>query len=464
MKRFMLTAMHSNAGKTVMTCALLAALKQRGIAVRSFKCGPDYIDPMFHSRVLGIPSRNLDLFLQGENGVRRTLFRNGGELAVLEGAMGYYDGMAGTDSCSAWETAVKTGTPAVLTVRPKGVGVSLAAQIRGMMTFRPESCIGGILLSECSDALAKYLRPILEKETGLPVFGYLPPMKEAELGSRHLGLMTAAEIQDLSERMLVLAEQAEKTIDIDGLIRLAGTADDPEAEKKEFGAAGDAAGMTENKKTLCRIAVARDKAFCFCYEDSLDALRNAGAELVFFSPAEDAEFPEETDGIYLCGGYPELYAEVLSGNAGMRKSIRGRLEEGMPVIAECGGFLYLQQTLEDEKGREWPVCGFLPGRGFRTGRLQRFGYQLLRSDCDSMLFRKGEKVPAHEFHYWDCTQNGTDLLSEKPDGRKWGCGYADESMYAAFPHLHLGGEIPLAERFVQTCIQFKNKKRTACGH
>lgn len=464
MKRFMLTAMHSGAGKTVMTCALLAALRQRGIRVRSFKCGPDYIDPMFHSRVLGIPSRNLDLFLQGESGVKRTLFQNGEELAVLEGAMGYYDGLAGTDSCSAWKTASMTGTPAVLVVRPKGVGVSLAAQIRGMMTFREDSGIGGILLSDCSAALAEYLRPILERETGLPVFGYLPSMKEAELESRHLGLMTAAEIQDLSERIRLLAEQAEKTIDLDGLIRLAETADDRHPEEPKYGCAENVPGMAGHGNFPCRVAVSRDSAFCFCYEDSLDALRNAGAELVFFSPAEDEALPPETDGLYLCGGYPELYAQALSENAGMLQSIRECLGKGTPVIAECGGFLYLQETLEDEGGREWPVCGVLPGKGFRTGRLQRFGYQWLQDERDSMLFRKGEKVPAHEFHYWDCTQNGSDLLSEKPDGRRWACGYTDEKMYAAFPHLHLGGEIPLAERFVQTCTEFRNRKRAACWH
>ena len=171
--RVMIAAPKSGSGKTLITCGILEALRRRGTDVMAYKCGPDYIDPMFHSRVLGIPSRNLDLFLQGEQGVKRTLFRNGEELAVLEGAMGYYDGMAGTDSCSAWETAAKTGTPAVLTVRPKGVGVSLAAQIRGMMTFRKDSGIGGVLLSDCPAALAEYLRPILERETGLPVFGYL---------------------------------------------------------------------------------------------------------------------------------------------------------------------------------------------------------------------------------------------------------------------------------------------------
>ena len=465
MKRFMLMAMHSNAGKTVMTCALLAALKRRGIEVHSFKCGPDYIDPMFHSRVLGIPCRNLDLFLQGKEKVKETLSAHGGELAVLEGAMGYYDGMAGTEENSAWEVAALTETPAVLVVRPKGVGISLAAQIRGMMQFRAEtmpypenSGIGGILLADCSASLAAYLRPILERETGLPVFGYLPAMKEAELGSRHLGLMTADEIRDLSDRMTVLAEQAEKSIDIDGILHLADMAGTIESEPA--GNPGSTAGThTESTdvpqayaaKPVCRIAVARDAAFCFLYEDSLDALRRAGAELVFFSPLTDGQLPENVQGLYLCGGYPELYAEELSWNSSMLQSIRKNIKDGMPVLAECGGFLYLQQELEDEQGKVWPLCGVLPGNGFRTKRLQRFGYHWLQAEKDSMLFRTGEKVPVHEFHYWDCTCNGTDLTSVKPDGRQWACGYADESMYAAFPHLHLGGALPLAERFVQRC-------------
>ena len=458
MNRFMITAMHSNAGKTIMTCALLAALKQRGIDVRSFKCGPDYIDPMFHSRVLGVPCRNLDLFLQGENRVRETLASGAGELAVLEGAMGFYDGIAGTAEASAWEVSAATGTPAVLVVRPKGVGISLAAQIRGIRDFRPDSGIGGILFSDCSRSLEEYLKPILERETGLPVFGYLPPMKEAELGSRHLGLMTAEEIRDLSARIQVLADQAEKTIDLDGLLEFAGRNPGKEdlslPERTENGVTdGHGEVFSEEPENCCRIAVARDKAFCFYYEDSLDALKRAGAELVFFSPLQDGNPPDRISGLYLGGGYPELYAGELSQNENMRRDIQKSIMNGLPVLAECGGFLYLQQTLEDENGREWPVCGVLPGRGLRTAKLQRFGYQWLQAGQDSMLFRAGEMVPAHEFHYWDCTRNGEDLSSVKPDGRRWTCGFVSDRMYAAFPHLHLGGMIPLADRFVRTCAE-----------
>ena len=438
MKRILLSAMHSGAGKTVAVCALLSALKRRGMDVRAFKCGPDYIDPMFHSRVLGVPSRNLDLFLLGEAGVRHSLAQCSGEIAVFEGAMGYYDGVAGTAEASAWDVADKTDTPAVLVLRPKGVGLSLAAQVCGMLRFRQPSHIVALLLTDCKAHLAAYLTPILERETGLPVLGYLPPMAEARLESRHLGLRTPDEIEALTARLETVAAQLERTVDLDRLLSLA--------------ADGEAASATLHAGTAtCRIAVARDEAFCFTYADSLDALRAAGAALVFFSPLRDSALPQEVDGLYLCGGYPELHAAALSQNVTMRESIRAAVQSGLPTIAECGGFLYLQSSLEDVSGAAYPMCGALPGAGFRTGRLQHFGYAWLEADADSLLFRAGERVPAHEFHYWDSTQNGSDLRAVKPGGGSRPCAWAGPRLYAGFPHLSLGGETPLAERFVRMC-------------
>ena len=196
MKALMIGAMQSGAGKTVMSCALMAALKRRGLHVLAFKSGPDYIDPMFHSRVLGVESRNLDLFLQGEAGVRRSFASCQGDVALAEGAMGYYDGLNGGTEASAWELAGTLDLPTVLVLRPKGSGITLAAQVCGMRTFRPESRIAGLLLCDCSGRRAESLKMILERECGLPVLGYLPPMEEARLESRHLGLLTADEIED----------------------------------------------------------------------------------------------------------------------------------------------------------------------------------------------------------------------------------------------------------------------------
>ena len=441
MKQIMITAMHSGAGKTVITCSLLAALKKRGMDVHAFKCGPDYIDPMFHTGILGIPSRNLDLFLQGRDAVRSALALHGGEIAVLEGAMGYYDGLNGTDEASAFALADVLSCPAVLVVRPQGSMLTLAAQIRGLAAFRSESHLAGILLNGCRESLAGSLTPVLERETGLPVLGFMPPMEEAVLESRHLGLLTAGEIDNLTKRFEVLSAQMERTVDLDALLDLASPYLAEKPEKKKAARA-------------CTIAVAKDEAFCFCYADSLEALENDGAELVFFSPLRDHILPEGIGGLYLCGGYPELYAARLSENTAMRQSICSAVSGGLPTVAECGGFLYLQQMLENEGKESFPMCGCLPGTGFQTKSLQRFGYEWLTAEEDSLLFRKGEKIPAHEFHYWDSTENGSDLHVVKPNGKIWRCGYTSKSLYAAFPHLHLGGELPLAERFAEACIGY----------
>ncbi len=483
MKSVMIAAMHSGAGKTVTTCALLSALKQREARVQAFKCGPDYIDPMFHERVLGVPSRNLDLFLQGGEGVRKTLSHADADIAVIEGAMGYYDGLNNTTEASAWDLARLTGAPVVLVVSPKGGGLTLAAQVKGLLDFRTQSGIAALILANTPERRAASFAPVLERETGLPVLGFLPPMEEARFESRHLGLMTAGEIADLAARLEKLGQAAERYIDLDRLLALGnrlpleGKLSRPisreavtdEVEPPVFDRectdgetdtssvirlAGDAGCHLPLKGKAVRIAAARDEAFCFLYADNLDALRDAGAELTFFSPLHDLELPK-ADGLYLPGGYPELYAEMLSKNTAMRQSVTAAVKSGLPTVAECGGFLYLGQSLEDTEGRSYPMCGVLPGRGFKTGRLQRFGYQTLTAPADSLLFRAGEKIPAHEFHYWDCTENGADLQSEKPDGRSWACGFVSKSLYTAFPHLHFGGAIPLAKRFVKACEQWK---------
>jgi len=494
MKTLMISAMGSGAGKTVLSCALLMALKKRGLRLNAFKCGPDYIDPMFHTRVLGIPSRNLDLFLQGEGGVLKTLSRAEADFALIEGAMGYYDGLGNTHAASAYALARLTGMPVVLAVSPGGSGLTLAAQIRGLMHFRPESGIVGLILTNCPERRASSLAPVLERETGLPVLGFLPPMEEARFESRHLGLMTAGEIRNLARRLEALGDAAERSIDLERLLSLSSAlrafpswggcpglqtgadeaGDDPLAPRHteaaeehliRHGACGRRAATASPQGEAnfaaaimspprCRIAVARDAAFCFLYADNLDALRRAGAELRFFSPLRDAALPA-ADGLYLPGGYPELHARELSENISMRESIEGAIRGGMPTVAACGGFLYLGKSLEDETGTAWPMCGVLPGEGYKTARLQRFGYLTLSAPGDSLLFRVGERVPAHEFHYWDTTENGAALLAEKTDGRAWLCGFASKRLYAAFPHLHFGGDTPLAERFVKACEEWK---------
>ena len=439
MIQFLLAAPRSGSGKTTMTCALLMALKRRGCAPCAFKSGPDYIDPMFHRAVLGVESRNLDLFFSApEKGAA------GHGAAVCEGAMGFYDGLGGvSDRASAWHLADTLDLPVLLVVEPKGQSLTLAAELNGLKNFRTPSHIAGILLNNCTARMHALLAPMLEKETGLPVLGFLPKLPEAVIGSRHLGLYTAAEVENLQQKLALLADAAEEHIDWPRLLALC------EKEPPTLPV------QPETPPARVRIAVAQDEAFCFTYAETLEAFRDAGAEVVFFSPLRDTALPENIGGLYLPGGYPELHARELSENTSLLREIKQKIEFGLPTAAECGGFLYLGQSLTDAEGQSWPMAGVLPGEAKDAGRLVRFGYAALSADSDSMLFRAGESFPIHEFHHWDSTANGAALAAKKPvDGAAWRCGFIDEHFYAGFPHLYWAGT-PLPQRFAAAAENYR---------
>lgn len=446
MIQFLLAAPRSGSGKTTMTCALLMALKRRGCAPCAFKSGPDYIDPMFHRAVLGVESRSLDLFFSAPETVR-TLYAKGAAghgAAVCEGAMGFYDGLGGvSDRASAWHLADTLGLPVLLVVEPKGQSLTLAAELNGLVNFRTPSHIAGILLNNCTARMHALLAPMLEKETGLPVLGFLPKLPEAIIGSRHLGLYTAAEVENLQQKLALLADAAEEHIDWPRLLALC------EKEPPALPV------QPEMPPARVRIAVAQDEAFCFTYAETLEAFRDAGAEVVFFSPLRDTALPENIGGLYLPGGYPELHARELSENTSLLREIKQKIESGLPTAAECGGFLYLGQSLTDAEGQSWPVVGVLPGEAKDAGRLVRFGYAALSADSDSMLFRAGESFPIHEFHHWDSTANGVALAAKKPvGGAAWRCGFIDEHFYAGFPHLYWAGT-PLPQRFAAAAENYR---------
>ena len=446
MIQFLLAAPRSGSGKTTMTCALLMALKRRGCAPCAFKSGPDYIDPMFHRAVLGVESRNLDLFFSAPETVR-TLYAKGAAghgAAVCEGAMGFYDGLGGvSDRASAWHLADTLGLPVLLVVEPKGQSLTLAAELKGLVNFRTPSHIAGILLNNCTARMHALLAPMLEKETGLPVLGFLPKLPEAVIGSRHLGLYTAAEVENLQQKLALLADAAEEHIDWPRLLALC------EKEPPALPA------RAETPPARVRIAVAQDEAFCFTYAETLEAFRDAGAEVVFFSPLRDTALPENIVGLYLPGGYPELHAKELSENTSLLREIKRKIESGLPTAAECGGFLYLGQSLTDAEGQSWPMAGVLPGEAKDAGRLVRFGYAALSADSDSLLFQAGESFPIHEFHHWDSTANGAALAAKKPvGGAAWRCGFVNEHFYAGFPHLYWAGT-PLPQRFAAAAENYR---------
>ena len=378
--RILLAAGASGSGKTLITCGLLQALVNRGLKVASFKCGPDYIDPMFHSRVIGTRSRNLDTFFTDGDRTRYLLAKNASdcEIAVMEGVMGYYDGVGGiTSRASAYDLASTTDTPVILIVNSRGMSVSLAAYVKGFLEYKKDSHICGVIFNQMSPMLYPRMKKLLEEELSVKVLGYVPKVEDCVIESRHLGLVLPEEIPELKSRLQKLSEVLEKTLDIDGILELAGEAPELAAPETEMLIQKDTTfGYRTEEKV--RIGVADDEAFCFFYADNLNLLEQMGAELVRFSPIHDRELPEELDGLLLSGGYPELNGEALEENQEMCTRIREVILDGMPCLAECGGFMYLHQEMEDMEGKQRRVCGVIPGRAYRTPKLNRFGYITLK--------------------------------------------------------------------------------------
>lgn len=434
--RVMFAATRSGSGKTTVTCGVLAALKKQNIKVQAYKCGPDYIDPMFHRTVLGIDTGNLDTFFADADAIGRILARDTKEadLVVMEGVMGYYDGVGGTTTmASSYELSKVTKTPVILVVDAKGASVTLAAIIRGIMEYKKDSRIAGVILNRVSPMFYSRIKHVIEAECGISVLGYLPGNASFAVPSRHLGLLQPDEMLKQRDWVETVAEAARKTIDIDGILEIAAQAEMLQIQK--------ATGETEKSKFPAgyRIGVARDAAFSFYYRENLRMLEDMGATLVYFSPLTDAHV-SEVDALIFGGGYPELYAKQLYENQSMRASVWQALEAGMPCHAECGGFLYLGKSLADAEGNVYEMVGFLDGAGFRTERLQRFGYvELAPQEADA--FAVNTVLRGHEFHYWDSTDCGDACLAWKPLSKQktYPCMVKKKGTFAGFPHLYYAG-------------------------
>lgn len=505
--RLIITAGRSGAGKTMVTCGILEALKRRGMDVTAYKCGPDYIDPMFHREVIGVPGYNLDTFLCGRENVRRMFVSRGEsgtrygtrpgrtctQIAVIEGVMGYYDGLGGVShEASTYDVADTLRAPAVLIVDARGASVSLIPYIEGFLRYRdvasPNSYIRGVILNRISPAIFARMKELIEKETKVRVYGYVPEMKEMALESRYLGLKLPGETEAVREKLGRFCDILEETVDIDGLTALAASAVPLEAgegsladedgkiyawdsqvlqDGRELDECGEdlawekksSLGSGEYFAQKClRIGVAMDEAFCFIYQDNLDILSGLGAELVPFSPLKDTELPGQLDGMILYGGYPELYGERLAGNLRMKEQIRQAVLAGLPCIAECGGFMYLTESIRDGKGVSYPMCGALPGVSFCTPSLRRFGYVTLSGG--TVFGERAGDIPAHEFHYYDSEQCGESFAAKKPlSDRTWRCMVSTDSLFAGYPHIHYAGNPKVAQAFIGACRRWKLRRR-----
>lgn len=481
--RILISAPSSGSGKTVISCAIMQALTMKGYRVAACKCGPDYIDPMFHREVLGVDSENLDLFFTEGEDLQEVFASHAGnkDIAVVEGVMGFYDGMA-LDSwrASSYDVARTLQAPVILVLSARGMALSAAAVIEGIARFRKDSNIRGILLNRITAGIYPRMKDMLEKELAkrglsIPVLGYVPEDEAFSLESRHLGLVTPAELKGLKEEMARAGELLLETVDLETLCAVAAQAPEIPAPEKspealeipvsgkssqesetpvqeKFLQEGDEKILQEKRAPL--VAVARDEAFCFYYKENLRLLEELGCELRYFSPLHDRELPANAQGLILGGGYPELYVEALSENVSMRRSIKEAVQSGIPCLAECGGFLYLQEELKDREDRAWRMAGVIKGSAASKGRLARFGYVKIEGKKDGLYLKKDENIRGHEFHYWDSTDNGADCVAVKPDGRRsWECVHMDGRLFAGFPHLYLPSNRKFAERFVEQCMK-----------
>lgn len=453
--RIMIAGTNSGCGKTTIVCGILAALKQLRVDSASCKCGPDYIDPMFHSLVFDIPSQNLDLFFTSREQINYLLAKNskGKDITVMEGVMGFYDGMQmDSPKASSYEVAKKTGTPVVLVVNCKGMALSVVPIIKGFLEFQTDHTIQGVILNGVSKMTGKQLTEIIETQLPVKVYGCIPKLEEFRLASRHLGLVTPYELSGIREDLEVLGRVIQEYVDIEALLELASKASDIEDEVPEEWRQD----LLSHVGQGITIGVAFDQAFCFYYKDNLELLEELGCKMIKFSPLEDKALPKQVDAVLLGGGYPEIYAKQLSENVSMRKDIKARLEQGLFCLAECGGFMYLHECMEDDKGVLYPMVGAIRGECTNQKKLVRFGYIQVESRKDNPFLREGENIKAHEFHYWDSTNNGDRLLAKKPSGkRQWECCHLEHGVIG-YPHFYYYSNVKCLIRILE---QIKEKKR-----
>lgn len=464
--RIMIAATGSGCGKTTVVLGLLRALVDRGRHPLACKTGPDYLDPLLHTALLGVPSENLDGFFSDDAGLVRTMERaaraGACDSAVIESAMGYYDGIACSSEASAYQVARATATPVLLLVDGRNRGRSLAAEVMGFARYRADSGIAGVVFNRVRGAYYDRLAQEVERECGVRVLGCVPDLPDCAIESRYLGLVSPDEVDDLSERTERIARALEDAVDVSALMDLAATAPalgEPAADAAD---AESAAAVADASAPV--IAVARDQAFSFYYADTFRALRERGCAVRFFSPLSDDALPAGTCGLYLGGGYPERWARELSENETMRTAIARAIAAGLPTIAECGGFLYLHRTLADADGTAYPQVGVIDADARHGGRSRRFGYVTLTSRTDNLLAAQGATLRAHEFHYWESSNPGSAFSARKPQSdAAWEACHATPTLYAGFPHLHLGTEPVALGRFVAACRAYAERAEAKDG-
>lgn len=455
--RIVIAGTNSGCGKTTIAIGIMAALNKRGLKVQPYKTGPDYIDTLFHEFVTEHKGRNLDSWLLDIDTLKY-VFCNGfvdSEIAVIEGAMGLYDGLGTTDSGSTAHISKLLSAPVILVIDATGMSMSAAATVKGFSEFDKKVNISGIIINNIkSRPQYELLKEIIEKYTDIEVIGFLFRNTDIKIDSRHLGLKSAVEVEDLETKINKVSISLEETLNFERLIEIAMKTEELYYEHKLV-------DCKKNKFSGLKIGVAYDKSFNFYYNDNIDLLKYMGAEIEFFSPLTDKMLPRDLDGIYIGGGYPEVYGERLAANVTMRKDIIDSAENGMTIYAECGGLMYLTESITDKDNKKYDMVGVFNGNCNMTSRLRRFGYVDCEVTKDCILGSKGTKIKGHEFHYSiENIENINTCLSVAKIriGKEvviWESGYMYKNVVASYPHIHFLSNISIAESFLNSCKENK---------
>lgn len=454
--RIMIAAPKSGSGKTIFTCGLLNLLnkeKREEEKVVAFKCGPDYIDPMFHRNVIGITSKNLDSFFSSDEEILDILRSSKAHEAVLEGVMGIYDGIG---RGSGYEIASITRTPIILVMDGRGIWNTIISLVKGIVLDDVNGLIKGIVINRVSQKYYQTIAPLMNemlKEIGSEAraLGFIPESKDLNLESRHLGLKMPNEIEDLRKQVDGFSDLIREHCSLEDIKRI--MAEAKSIEEKPSGKEEMETPHQWPKEQEPILAVARDEGFCFYYDENLRALEEAGISIVEFSPIHDKKLPYGISGILLGGGYPELYLKELEANKSMREDIAKAIESGMPSLAECGGFMYLLGSIV-EKDSEVEMAGVIPGKAYNTGKLSRFGYVNITSNTQGLL-EQGETIKGHEFHYYDSNNNGKDCIAKKPEADiSWECIHNRRNLFWGYPHLYYSSNPSFIARFKEAMKEY----------
>ncbi|MBI3754211.1 MAG: cobyrinate a,c-diamide synthase, partial [Deltaproteobacteria bacterium] len=456
MQAFIIAGTHSGAGKTTIALGLMSALRKRGMNVQPFKVGPDYIDPSYHRAVCGRPSYNLDTWMMGAEGVKKTFAKTmqGADIGIIEGVMGLFDGKDGRDEKGSTAHVAKVlGIPVILVVDAGSMARSAGALVYGYEKFDPKVKIAGVIFNRVgTEKHFKMLKEAVEAKGRARVLGYIPRDAEISLPERHLGLVMAEEKVASCKlqvaRLKKIGELIEKFVDIDGILKAVASC--------KLQVISVTSHIPHPTSHIPKIAVALDNAFCFYYQENLDMLKQLGAELVFFSPLKARKLPADINGIYFGGGYPELYAKKLEANKPMRKAIKDFADKGFPIYAECGGLMYLGKGLKDFKGKKHEMVGVFPWVSRMLEKRKSLGYREIKAAEDCLFLKKGQTMRGHEYHYSEIDKPSQKIkrgyrLTPHTSRLTASEGYLCKNTLASYVHLHFASNPKFAEGFVKKC-------------